>query len=295
MYILGDSKRGGGVILITGKNGQLAREFIRKLTEENVEFKALSHEELDIGNLDNVIKTVRELKPTTIINCAAYNLVDKAEEEYEIAYKTNAIGPENLAIAARETGGFLIHYSTDYVFDGTKENGLYTEDDTPSPVNEYGKTKLEGEKKVKEIGGKYLIFRVSWVYGKGKQNFMYKLTQWAEKMPFLKVVCDEFSVPTSTETIVDISLKALKEELTGLYHLVNSGYTSRFEWARLTFKLLKKEKFIRPVTSDAFKLPAKRPGFSPMSNERLSKLLNVQIPAWEDALKRFIKEGGLTL
>ncbi|WP_022846302.1 MULTISPECIES: dTDP-4-dehydrorhamnose reductase [unclassified Desulfurobacterium] len=283
------------MILITGKNGQLAGEFIRKLTEKGTDFKALSHKELDIGNLDSVVKAVRELKPEVIINCAAYNLVDKAEEEYEIAYKTNAIGPENLAIAAKEAGSFLIHYSTDYVFDGKKEDGLYTESDEPSPVNEYGKTKLEGEKRVMEIGNDYLIFRVSWVYGKGKQNFIYKLTRWAEKMPFLKIVCDEFSVPTSTRTIVDVTLKAVEERLTGLYHLVNSGYTSRFEWARLTFKLLKLDKFIRPVTSDAFKLPAKRPGFSPMSNKKLSKTLNVEIPPWEEALERFIKEGGLTL
>ncbi|WP_457567314.1 dTDP-4-dehydrorhamnose reductase [Desulfurobacterium sp.] len=283
------------MILITGKNGQLASEFVRTLTEKGKRFVALSHKELDIGNLDSVLKAVKEIKPEIIINCAAYNLVDRAEEEYEIAYKTNAIGPENLAIAAREYASFLIHYSTDYVFDGKKENGLYTEQDKPSPINEYGKTKLEGEKRIMETGGNYLILRVSWVYGRGKQNFIYKLIKWTEKMPFLKIVCDEFSVPTSTKTIVDVTLNAIEKRLTGLFHLVNSGYTSRFEWARLTLKLLGINKFIRPVTSDTFRLPAKRPGFSPMSNEKLKRTLNVEIPSWENALKGFLKEGGLTL
>ncbi|NPA54683.1 MAG: sugar nucleotide-binding protein, partial [Aquificae bacterium] len=145
-----------------------------------------------------------------------------------------------------------------------------------------------GEEWLKEETEKFLLFRVSWVYGEGKQNFIYKLLQWAEKNPFLKVAYDEISVPTYTKTIVNITLKALKEELTGLYHLTNSGYASRYEWAKEVFEIKKIDKFIKPVSSEIFNLPAKRPKFSPMSNKKISKILSVYIPSWKEALKDFL-------
>jgi len=175
-------------------------------------------------------------KPDIVINCAAYNLVDKAEEDYITAYKTNALGVRNLAYLSNKLNAFFVHYSTDYVFDGTKENGLYTEEDTPNPLNEYGKSKLTGERWIVEETENYLLFRVSWVYGRGKQNFIYKLIQWAKNNDYLKIAYDEISVPTSTRTIVEVTLKALDNGLTGLYHLTNSGYASRYEWAKKYLK-----------------------------------------------------------
>ncbi len=276
--------------LILGKDGQLAKEFIKTLNKQNKELTALSHSECDISDLDIVIKFFERIKPDVVINCAAYNLVDNAEKEFWKAYNTNSLGVNNLLFASKEFKSFLITYSTDYVFDGTKEDGLYTEEDEPNPINEYGKSKLTGEKWIIDSEyDKYLIFRTSWVYGEGKQNFIYKLTQWAKNNEYLKIAYDEISVPTSTRTIVKVTLKALDNGLTGLYHLTNSGYASRYEWAKKVFEIKGLKKFIKPVSSDIFNLPARRPKFSAMSNEKLEKILNINISNWFDELEKIIR------
>ncbi len=271
--------------LVFGKNGQLGKEFIKKLGNKAV---GIDHSQCDISDLSTVLEIFSKEKPDIVINCAAYNLVDKAEEDFINAYKTNALGVRNLAYASKKAGSFLVHYSTDYVFDGLKEDGLYTEEDLPNPINQYGKSKLTGEEWLKEETERFLLFRVSWVYGEGKQNFIYKLLQWAENNPFLKIAYDEISVPTSTRTIVDITLKALDSGLSGLYHLTNSGYASRYEWAKEVFHIKGINKFIKPVSSDIFNLPAKRPKFSPMSNKKISSKLSVDIPDWKEELRLFI-------
>lgn len=183
----------------------------------------------------------------------------------------------------------MIHYSTDYVFDGTKQD-FYTEEDLPNPLSIYAKSKYAGEKFIKETLEHYLIFRVSWVYGKGKQNFLYKLNQWAATHSMLKIAVDEFSVPTSTRTIVEITLKALKQGLTGLYHLTNSGYASRYEWSKEYLKLKQVDKLIYPAYQSDFNLPAKRPKWSVMSNQKISKILNTDIPLWNEELKLMVRE-----
>jgi dTDP-4-dehydrorhamnose reductase len=273
--------------LIFGKNGQLGQTFQKTLN--NKDFLALSHKECDISNLNEVLEVFDNYKPDVVLNCAAYNLVDKAEEEYWNAYKTNAIGARNLAYASRIYNSYFITYSTDYVFDGNKENGLYTEEDKPNPLNEYGKSKLTGEKWILEEGtNKFLIFRTSWVYGEGKQNFIYKLMQWAENNDYLKIAYDEISVPTSTKTIVEVTLKAVEQGLKGLYHLTNSGYASRYEWAKKILRLKGINKFILSVSKEVFNLPAKRPDFSAMSNNRISKDLGIRILGWEEELEKVI-------
>ena len=275
--------------LITGKNGQLARAFIRKFEARSMDFSAPDESQLDITNSANVMEAVAACKPDVIINCAAYNLVDKAEQERERVFAVNATGPKYLARAAGRHEAFLVHFGSDYVFDGTKENGLYTEDDPANPLNEYGKSKLSGEDLAGETGGNFLVFRLSWVYGDGRQNFIYKLTEWAKHSEYLKIACDEFSVPTATDTVVDITLRSLDAGIRGLYHLTNTGFCSRYEWATFIIKQLGIQKFIRPVSMEIFNLPARRPKFSAMSNARLSNILNVGIPAWEQAVEAFLR------
>ncbi len=275
--------------LIVGKDGQLGKEFQKKLSDKKT--VALGHKECDVSNLSQVLEIFQTYKPSVVINCSAYNLVDKAEEYFVNAFKVNALGVRNLAFASKKYNAFLIHFSTDYVFDGKKEDGLYTEEDKPNPINLYGKSKLTGEKWLEEETEDFLLFRVSWVYGEGKQNFIYKLFQWAENNPYLKIAYDEISVPTSTRTIVDISLKSLEKGLKGLYHLTNSGYASRYEWAKKVFEIKSIDKFIKPVSSDIFNLPAKRPKFSPMSNRKISSLLNVEINLWDKELEIFLKKN----
>jgi len=277
-------------VFIFGKDGQLGKEFIRYFSthKEAEQVFVFGHFQCDISDTMKVLRIFEELRPDVVINCAAYNFVDKAETDYKNAVKVNAVGVRNLAIASREVGAFFVHYSTDYVFDGKKENGLYTEEDIPNPVNEYGKSKFLGEEFLKEETENYLLFRVSWVYGDGKQNFISKLLSWSEKNPYLKVANDEVSVPTSTRTIVDITVKAIKMGIKGLYHLTNSGYASRYEWAKKIFEIKKINKFIKPVSSDIFELPAKRPKFSAMSNKKISKELGIEIERWDRELEHFL-------
>jgi dTDP-4-dehydrorhamnose reductase len=279
--------------LVTGRNGQLARAFIRNFEQRSIECIAPDETHLDITDPKAVHEVVAAVKPDVIFNCAAYNLVDKAEQDRGTAFAVNTEGPKNLAQAAAKQKTLLVHFGSDYVFDGTKENGLYTEIDPTNPLNEYGKSKLAGERFVLEESDRSLVLRLSWVFGEGKQNFMYKLSEWAKSNEYLKITCDEFSVPTSTETVVDVVLQALAQGMTGRYHLTNTGYCSRFEWAKLTLNTLGIKKFIRPVPMDAFDLPAKRPKFSAMSNGNIASLLNIRIPTWEEGVRSFL-QGGKT-
>ncbi|HUL00613.1 MAG TPA: dTDP-4-dehydrorhamnose reductase [Nitrospirota bacterium] len=276
--------------LITGRSGQLARSFIRTLEARSIDFNAPEESLLDITDIDIVTNAIDSYKPDVIINCAAYNFVDKAEQARDAAFLVNARGPQNLAMAAARRKAMFVHFGSDYVFDGMKEHGLYIENDFVNPVNEYGKSKLAGEQHVIKELDRHLIMRLSWVFGSGEQNFIHKLLQWSKSNEWLKIACDEFSVPTSTQTVVDVTLHALEKGVTGLYHLTNTGYCSRYEWARFIFSTLGIKKFIRPVTMDTFNLPAQRPRFSAMSNERLSALLNTRIPTWEGAVKDFLKD-----
>jgi len=273
-------------VLITGASGQLGKEFVKVLSSKGIDFVALERKDLDVTNFEKVYKTLKEINPSVVINCSAYNQVDLAETEILKAFSTNAIGPYNLAITCREINAKLIHYSTDYVFDGIKK-GLYTEEDSPNPLNQYARSKLLGEELVKQVLENYLIFRVSWVYGEGRQNFLYKLEEWAKKQEVLKVVVDEFSVPTSTKTITEVTFKAIDAGLTGLYHLTNSGYASRYEWAKEYFKLKGINKLIYPALQADFNLPAKRPKWSVMNNEKISRALGINIRDWKEELKSF--------
>jgi dTDP-4-dehydrorhamnose reductase len=278
--------------LITGKNGQLAQAFINRFEERSIDFQAPDESQLDITNQKVVAGVVATLKPDIIINCAAYNLVDKAEEIRDTVFAVNATGPKYLAQAAASQKAILVHFGSDYVFDGLKESGLYTESDRVNPLNEYGKSKLAGENNVLEEMDKCLVLRLSWVFGLGRQNFIYKLIEWARNNEYLKVACDEFSAPTYTGTVVDMTLKAIEQGMTGRFHLTNSGFCSRYEWAKMTLNTIGMNKFIRPVSMDTFNLPAKRPKFSAMSNSKLAGQLNVSIPSWEESLRFFLRESA---
>lgn len=275
--------------LITGAKGQLGREFVRALESKGEKFLALSREELDIRDFKKITEVITQFRPYVVINCSAYNKVDKAEEEFEEALAVNSTGVANLAIACRTVGALLIHYSSDYVFDGEKQ-GLYNEEDKIAPINKYGLSKYLGERQIENILDEYLIFRTSWVYGEGTQNFLYKLNKWTNAQEYLKIASDEFSVPTSTRRIVEITLKAVKKETRGLFHLVNSGYASRYEWAKEYCKLRGISKFIYPAKQADFALKAKRPFFSAMSNEKISRMIGITIPDWREELKNFL--GG---
>lgn len=275
--------------LITGAKGQLAQEFIRTLSGREVVI--LDKKSLDISDPDAVQKVVLQYSPDVVLNCAAYNLVDKAEDDLNTAFKVNAAGVKNLASASRRCNALLIHYSTDYVFDGRKED-FYTEDDEPNPVNQYGKSKLLGERHLQDETDNFLLFRVSWVFGEGRQNFLYKLLTLAKDNRVIRIVCDQISVPTYAVDIAGITLLAVNAGLRGIYHLTNSGYASRYEVARYFLERIGLDNLVLPVSSDYFPEAAKRPHFSAMSNACISRTLDAAIPDWRDGINRYVERFG---
>lgn len=274
---------------ITGARGQLGQEFQKTLRKHDYKFVAFDREGLDITDLNAVIEKVSEHSPNVVINCASYNLVDKAEEDFDNARSVNASGVNNLAAACNDKNILLVHYSTDYIFDGTKED-FYIEEDEPNPINKYGESKLYGEQLLRQEADRFLLFRVSWVFGDGRRNFLSKILEWAKEKRILKIVSDQISVPTYTEDIVNVTLFALNKGLKGIYHLTNSGYASRYEVARFFVEQMGMENLVLPVTSDFFPSLAKRPFFSAMSNRKLSRELNIDIPDWRLGIERYIRQ-----
>lgn len=273
--------------LIFGGKGQLGKKFEEILKGRGDVCVSCDIDTCDITDINSVLQFVKKHKPKIILNCAAYNQVDDAQKEIRAAFLVNQVGTRNIAVAARENDALMIHYSTDYVFDG-KKGSLYVESDTPNPINQYGMSKLRGEEAVMEVLEDYLIFRLSWVYGKGTQNFIYKLSEWARKNDELNITENEYSVPTSVNLITDATFKALKKKLAGLFHLTPSGFASRFQWAEEIVKLKELDVKLNPVSIESFNLPAKRPYNSAMSNEKLTSFIK-DLPDWRDDLKGFIK------
>jgi len=275
-------------ILISGTSGQLSNEFQNILSERGIDFTAPPEKDWDITNSGQTEEIINKIKPDVIINCAAYNLVDEAEEKPDAAYLVNSEAAGNLARICKKNSIFLVHYSSDYVFDGRKQD-LYAEDDATNPINVYGKSKLKGEQTIQSILSDCLIFRLSWVIGGGKQNFLYKVRQWAQKSKVLKIASDEASVPTFTEDVVNVTLLSLEKGAAGLFHLTNSGYASRYELAKHFIDKMGSDNIIIPVSVTNFKTKADRPLFSAMSNETISKTLDITIPMWEESLEKYIR------
>ncbi len=214
--------------LILGSKGQLAKEFLKKISDK---IFAYDIDTLDIAD-ENLLKRVIDfVKPDFIINCAAYNNVDKAEKDYQTAFRINAEAVKNMALFSKKYKTKVVHFSSDYVFPGKFEKVPYTEKDIPAPINKYGLTKLEGENLLKSISDNFLIFRVSWLYGDGTQNFPYKLLLWLKNKAEIKVSTDEISVPTPANFVANTVIKALKSDLKGAWHLCPSGFCSRYDWA----------------------------------------------------------------
>lgn len=279
-------------VLITGSRGQLSQEFQKRLSSERYEVYAPPEDSLDISDIETVTQAFIRACPDVVINCAAYNDVDGAERDYERAYKANALGPKILAAASREHKALLVHYSTDYVFAGSKE-GFYTEDDIPCPINRYGESKRAGEVFVAEEAGQHLIFRTSWLYGDGSQNFLHKLMEWAGKQLVLKVVADQVSVPTYTADVVSATLEACEKGMQGLYHLTNSGYATRYEVARYFLEKIGSKSIVLPVNTDLFPSPARRPYFSAMSGSKFASAIGHEMPHWKDAIDRYVRNSNL--
>ena len=274
-------------ILITGANGMLAKAV--KDEFKNDELICTDVEELDITNFEAVEKFVYDNKPDLVINCAAYTAVDKAEEQEELAYKINAIGPKNLAIAAEKNNAILVHISTDYVFGGDKPvDEYYSEDDEKNPQAVYGTTKLAGEKFIEENCSKYYIFRTAWLYGEGN-NFVRTMIKLSENHEEVSVVNDQHGSPTYAVDLASIIHQAIDKKIPfGAYNATNIGYTTWYDFTRKIYEIKNIQCKVKPVTSEEFPRPAKRPLNSQMTKD---KLLNngIKIPTYEEALKRYLE------
>ncbi len=290
-------------IVLIGKNGQLGWELQHTLPKLG-EVISLGRSELDVSNLQAIETTLNDLKPDLIVNASAYTEVDRAETESNLAMRINAEAPAVMAETAYKLKAALIHYSTDYVFDG-KGNTPYKEEDLVNPLNIYGKSKWTGEQNIQQTDVAYVILRTSWVYSLRGNGFVNKVLAWSRKNKVLRIVQDQVGCPTWARSLAEITSTALNshkvdlvdvmQELRGVYHLAGDGYTSRYEWAKailandpnLTEQLVQA---IEPVSSAEFPTPAQRPLFSALDCEKFKSVFRQQLPAWQTGLR--VAMGG---
>ncbi len=280
-------------ILLTGCAGQLGRELKRSLACLG-EVVACDRRQLDLAQTDSLRAAIRAMAPTVIVNAAAYTAVDKAEAEPRVADAINAVAPGILAEEAQRLGALLIHYSTDYVFDGTKA-GPYTEDDTPAPLSAYGRSKLAGEQAIAASGARQLIFRTSWVYGLHGANFMKTMLRLGRERNELRVVGDQVGAPTWTRHLADVTAlilarRDLPDLPNGLYHLAAAGETSWHGYAEAIFAeaqragLIEKSPVVHRIASADYPLSAPRPANSRLDCTKFQHDFDLVLPDWRSGL-----------
>lgn len=297
-------------ILLTGRNGQVGAELAILLPQLG-DVLAFGHKEMDLANRAQIRQTIREHCPDVVVNAAAYTAVDQAEKEEEQARIINAEAPALIAEEAKKIGALLIHYSTDYVFDGLK-GSPYVETDRTDPINVYGKTKLDGEKAIKDTGVAHLIFRTAWVYGSRGRNFLLTILRLAAEREELRIVCDQLGAPTWSREIAKGTTEVLAKlfarsgtapsEIRGTYHMTASGQGSWFEFAESILKETSQAprgipwlesatdgrplvtRRIVPIATAEYPTPARRPAYSVLSNSRLDEDFGVALPTWSQQL-----------
>ena len=291
-------------ILLFGKNGQVGWELNRSLQPLG-EVIAFDREDADFSSPESLRQIVQNIKPNLIVNAVAYTAVDKAEEEEELALKINGVAPGVLAEEALKLDALLIHYSTDYVFDGTKTTP-YVETDTPNPVNAYGRTKLAGEIAVQSSGCDYLILRTSWVYASRANNFMLTMLKLAQEREELSIVADQIGAPTTARLIADTTIlclqQVMKERITDvfssdLYHLTASGNTSWYGFTKEIVNLASQRpelqltiKDIKKIPTSDYPTPAVRPMNSQLELTKLESVFTLKMPNWKQSLAICIEE-----
>jgi dTDP-4-dehydrorhamnose reductase len=291
-------------ILVTGKNGQVGFELQRALAPLG-EIVAVDQLECDLADADAVRALVREVAPDVIVNPAAYTAVDKAESDQAAALAVNAEAPRALAEEAARLGALLVHYSTDYVFDGAKE-GAYSETDRPDPQSVYGRTKLAGELAVAEANPRHLILRTSWVVGAHGGNFAKTMLRLAAERDRLSVVADQFGAPTSAALLADLTAQLIRQYRRegadgfpyGTYHVAAAGETSWYDYARFVIgealasgQVLKAgPDAVAPLTTAEYPTPAKRPANSRLDTSRFRSVFDLRLPPWQEGVQHVLQQ-----
>lgn len=290
-------------VLLAGRDGQLGWELQRTLAPLG-ELVALDRAGMDLSDPDSIHRAIADARPAVIVNAAAYTAVDKAESEPAAAMQVNGVAPGIIAEEAARSGALVVHYSTDYVFDGRRDTP-YREDDPPSPLNVYGRTKLAGEEAVRAAGAPYLIFRTSWVYSARGSNFLRTMLKLAGERSELKIVDDQVGAPTWARSIAEITAAALgaggdgpgrARELSGIYHLTAGGAVSWCGFARAIFAQARvrladfRAPAVIPILSSEYPMPARRPSNSRLDNSKLTAVFGLTPPPWEVMLERCMDE-----
>ena len=292
-------------ILLLGRDGQLGTDLneilLREIVPQGVELSSYGFEDLDISDFDRLQQVINDEKPDLIINAAAYTAVDKAESEPEMAAKVNADAPAVMAKAAAALNAGIIHYSTDYVFDGSSTRP-YTEEDQANPESVYGATKLDGENAVLENCKNALVLRTSWVYSMHGQNFLRTMLRLAAERDELTVVGDQFGAPTTTGALADATLKLVQyflingkysDELGGVYHMTCGGQASWCDFARAIIAASEfADTRVVDITTAEYPTAAKRPANSVLSNNKLYKTFGIRLPDWETALSQCMQKSA---
>jgi len=284
-------------ILVFGRVGQVGWELRHKLACLG-HISSVDYPEIDFSKPDTIRSAVRAAEPSVIVNAAAYTAVDKAEAAPEPAWAINAAGPGVIAEEAKRLGALMVHYSTDYVYDGSK-TAPWVETDPPNPLNVYGKTKLAGDEAIAAVGGDYLILRTSWVYGARGSNFLLTMLRLARERPELRIVDDQTGSPTTSECIAQATAQILAQVLapgaggggnrlggrSGVYHLTSAGATTWFGFAKAFLSRLGNAcPTLTPIPSSEYPVPARRPVNSVLSCAKLAETFGVHMPDWEHAL-----------
>lgn len=275
-------------ILVTGCNGQLGKAIQKEYESEAVELILTDVADLDITDNAQVLQFVREHKPQVIMNCAAHTAVDLCEEQWDLAYRINAIGPRNLAIAATQTGAKLMHISTDYVFSGDGDHP-YTEFDAVGPNSAYGKTKLEGERFVQQFAKNYFIIRTAWLYGDGK-NFVKTMLKLAGTRDNVSVVKDQFGSPTSAAELAKMMHHLEPTENYGLFHGTCEGSCSWADFADEIFRLAGLPTKVNHITTEEYGSATRRPAYSVLDNYMLRLTTDFRMADWQDAIREYMEE-----
>jgi len=286
-------------ILLIGKVGQVGWE-LRRTLAPMAQVVCVDFPEIDLTSGDSIRQWVAQAKPGIVINAAAYTAVDQAESEQDRAMKINGVGPGILAEEAKKSGALLVHYSTDYIFDGT-QTAPYVETDAPNPLGTYGRTKLAGDEAVRAAGGPHLIFRLCWVYGARGQNFMLTMMRLAREREKLRVVSDQVGCPTWSRMIAETTAQAVRQcaaagdlgAFSGTYHLAASGSTSWHGFARSIVELMPAEgrkcSQVEAIATSEYPTPTKRPAYSVLECGKLERTFGLRLPDWEDSLKQVLE------